>query len=412
MEVNLFNLTQNVDMSKAPFRQGVLDYSHLDYADVLDAVGASLFMTSLTALFLQFPSIVFGFSTRTLSIRSLFERSLIPNAGLAINTWFRSSRMRGNLCFVSSAFVVAGVLQLLLLVMEATVVFSASSTIRPVSFEELNFKNIQLAPFSDMQTLVKRGPDCLSLFNADSSLAIPESNFCFLYGSRVGFIRDNYTVKLCLSSSSIFAQSSLSISTDREISWRPVLYFFPRGRKNELIYLDVTSSISDPANFTNWIGRSVAKRFHCRVVFQESSYENCSIVSDCALGNDEIYENTASLILRSSIKLSDRPLSRHDFTVRIINGSDSTSRSGELATNIDWDNFAHYQSSQISGYWMWIGSFILFLVSFLLATTAPDIQLAKAVAVAQYAPLQTLPLHTHKHTCVSINQRDASVHKH
>lgn len=414
METNLFNLTQYIDMTKPPFPRSALDYSHLEYAEVLDAVGASALLLSLTALFFQFPSVVFGFSTRTLCIRSLFERSLILNAVLAANAWIRSSRSRQNYCFLISVFMIAGSLQLLLLAVEAAVVFSASPKIQTVSFEDLKFKNIQFVRYGDMPAPVVQGPDCVSFLNSQTSIVIPGNSLCVHQALNPRTEARTYDVKICLWLDKTRGEFNVHVITNESLTIRPYVFVSLRGPRNDPIFLNMTSAVDVPSDFTESVGQHIAKRYKCKLATtQHLFYSQCYTVSDCENRDDEEIRYTTSTSIISSIKLSNRLLSRNDFMFSDLNSSDPQDlHARKLSTSIDWDNFAQYRTSQVPGYWMWIGALIFFFANLLIASFAPDIQLAKAVAVAQYIPLTKLPLQTCNHNYVCLQLRNGIVRNH
>lgn len=413
MEGNVLDFAQYIDITKPPFRKNILDYSHLEYADILDAVGSTALMLMLSALFLQFPSLAFGFSTRALGIRTLFERSLIPNAVSAMSTWLRSPGSKQKFCFLISTFAISGTLQLLLLGMEATIVFFSTQREYGASFEELNFKSIQFSNLNDTQNLVQWPQRCVSFWNSNYSIVIPKNSFCFC--TDINFHKSKRSSKLSFGVQYEPTKGSLilNVTTDVTTLIKPIVNFEPKGPGNETIGLNMTLFVADPKLFTEWVGQYFARQFKCTVKCSNSSVFSYCSIDDCALGDDEEITKKIYAIIFSSMKLSDRLLTRRDFLVLRSDYENSTSSDvfdyEVLPTSIDWDNFIHYQTSRVPGYWLWMGAVLLFIVNLFVASIAPDIQLVKAVAVAQSVQMTNLPLHTCRHMPVCLPRRKGIV---
>lgn len=409
MKIEVFNITQFVDTTQPPFRQAVIDYSHMDYSDILDAVASSVLMLSLTAILLQVPSVIYGFSTRCLVIRSLYERSLLPDVIFAIKAMFQSIQPnRKHSSFL--LYVVAGSLQLLLLTTEAVVIFSSTQKLRSISFENLRFRGPKFVPYNGSPVSMRFPTECPSFFSSKDSLVVPANSLCVSQSFSALSSKRQHAIEIRAGQEKSKGRVGIQIVTNYVQTLSPFVWFQTTGERDELVFLNTTSTLENPSMYTHWLGQHIVKLFNCsslnQPVGQPKDFVRATI-DNCTLHDDEKRADVTRGIVISSLQLSNIPLSRDDFSAGIFvaEHDNFTYQPGRFAKSVDWDVFVQYQTSRVLGYWVCIGAFLLFIINFFLGALAPDIQLVKAVAVMQHLRLPTLPLYLHHHIPVHLQNR-------
>lgn len=177
MDAQTLNFIQTVDLSKYPFRQNLLDYSHLPYANILDGIAASFLMWVLAALFFHVIALILGMSTRLVVVSSLLERYFFPNVFHATKLNRTTSEKLYSVKTYNVSQLIAGSLLFLLLALEGVVIFSASLTNRKISLEQLRIKIPKFVPYEGDVRFQEFPQSSMPLLSAGPSINAPEINF-------------------------------------------------------------------------------------------------------------------------------------------------------------------------------------------------------------------------------------------
>lgn len=404
MDTKPFHLTQLINTTRAPFRQSFLDYSHSAHADILDAAASSILLLSLTALILQLPTAIGGLSTRGLFIRSLIERSLLPDLFFAIKAVPHRRQEKKKYGSVFWSHLAAGALQLFLLVIEAIAVFSSTKEYRKASFEDLQLSKLEFR-YCDESPVQLRSPiENHAFFDSAESLVIPAINIGLEVPISNAYPK-KHNIEINAMKTSKEGGVMIEICTNRVKTVMFAVTFQNFDEDGEFVVLNMTSCLNSSSLFTGWVGKHVARKFNCtsepNTIPNNYTFSAGVSIDNCTSGNDTEYEKAALHIILGSVQLSNKVLTRDDFFVKEHCTSNCTFKPGRLARTVNWDSFVEYQTNRIAGYWLWIGALFSFITNLVVGSLAPNVYLARSVAVTRQADLNRLPLHLQRHKEIS-----------
>ncbi|KAI0565729.1 hypothetical protein FGB62_15g10 [Gracilaria domingensis] len=169
-------------------------------------------------------------------------------------------------------------------------------------------------------------------------------------------------------------------------------------------HLNVTKLVNHPLTLVKWMINRISYEKDCSAVTVVDETDLYATATGCKGTYIELLEAAKGIFL-STLSLSDKFLSSEDFLRRLSPPScDSPScseKKTKAASRSDLDQFAAMESVLIRGYVLWMFATGFILVSCIVGAIAPDIELTRSVAAAEYLNLKCVPLHTPSHVRIS-----------
>lgn len=399
------NLTQDLDLSKYPFRQNILDYSHLRFANILDAIGAALFMWMLAACVVHLSSLVLGMSTRSLVVNSSLEKYLFPNIIHLFRLMRKSYSRAYNRRSHNISQAIAGFLVFFLLVVEGFVILSASQVQCNLNLEELNILLPKFSPYNGPPYYREAPKHSYSpLVAFAESISMKQLNFYFhRIENRLPVDHfQNSTIYILFGAENqssyydYFSYATNGIIVNFVVNVQLTSY----TQTDVAVALKSGILISDCLEMATWTGNHIKKLFNCpkaetkNITWTKPVFGTLElkalVLFQCAKLVDDIGTKTIEGLFFSTVAPSV-PASRQDFRYIKYNFLEDQMEVVENDGQIDWDKFAKFQASKVRGYVWWICSFVLLFINILLGAFAPDLQLAKVVAVEQCGQMMKVP---------------------
>ncbi|KAI0560165.1 hypothetical protein FGB62_123g017 [Gracilaria domingensis] len=121
------------------------------------------------------------------------------------------------------------------------------------------------------------------------------------------------------------------------------------------------------------------------------------------VGNQNELLDTAKGLFLSILSLSDEFLSADDFLFYSVPKNHSEWPLGPVKTSkrSDLDHYAGIETVLVRGYVLWLIAICLLAATLIAGLVAPDVELARSVAAAEYLNMECVPLHSPSH--VSVN---------
>lgn len=407
MHFKEFSVAQTIDISQAPFRRGRLDYSHLDNADILDAIAASVLLWGLTAVLIHISAHTFGMTTRSLVVRSLFEKFLIPDDHVFCKRCEKEpSRSQKN--YYRTSQIAAFTLLTLLLLSEMLVVIFSSQSERYSTFEELKIKKLHFSSYDEDVRPVSIPPDCIRTLKPVPSVTISRMCICGVSWANIQKSGSRGVITITISRDRKFRTVNVSSqSASFSFGWIMSFEVHPDQYNAPLYFIDPMSIETNFSKLLLWTAQYIGDAFQCRKHNREESLyetsiqtqENANSVSlrGCSKGSSEEHVKMAVGLILSSLQLSDTFLRREDFSAPLISQSKHENRTSSEDYAEVWDRFAKYDTTLVPGYITWIIAMLFVLASLLLSGFVPDLQFVKVIAATQHLCLESVPSQLQKH---------------
>ncbi|KAI0561217.1 hypothetical protein FGB62_90g04 [Gracilaria domingensis] len=398
MEVNI---TQFLDIKSQPFRRAALDYSHLLYADALDAIAATIIMTALTGLLMHLITSLYGMSTRSLSMKSLYGGSFPSDVFQILSMFLRKKNPKRKL-HLAPRFI-SFTLLLILLFAEALLLLSQSNTIEGYNLEELYIRKPKVKPFVGKPFLSTLSHGCTPLIQSRHPIWYSPLDLCISHPFVERYVPRMEEV-----------DGAMSITVDMEYEKGEVFFMVTtadygysfelsielQGSPSGFTKMNSTYFISDPEELLAFLIDSAAELLGCAGASDmwlksptSGSLMFNRFIFNCSEVDEERFLIGKGLVL-SSLSLSEESITANDFySVFPANGSAKRIP----ITRSTLDDFASREVARIRGFVLWVVAIALLMTNLVFSCIAPDLEFAKSTAVAQYLNCATIPISASQH---------------
>lgn len=396
MESKTIDVTYFLDLSKAPFKNSIFDYSHIPQAQYLDAISTSLISLLFPAILIQTFVICNGLTTTSLDVKSMYDGYILRIMAKMLVRKEERSKIR------FTTFGISLILFIILVFGEGALIFSQSLRGESYSIEEVRIpkllfmSNAHSAPF--IGTLNR---ECVPVFFTKAALSFVPISICFA----INRFEQDFTLIGGTNPESHIVMTSisrnhngswLSFSTQTSSNDNNITYFetiqvsAPFHTSVVSQGLNLSTLIPNMTDLSFWISSEIHRRFKCLIFLQplQGTIDGVTTFTSsnglCDGTVEERFRVCRCLFLSALIASDTETLTRKDFV----------HYSEEIPdTSIDFDNFVVAQTTVIRGYIMWLILIVLFGINLLLNSFLPDLNWVSMFSVFEHLNLQKQPLH-------------------
>lgn len=395
------SFSQVLNTQNRPFRQNVLDYSHLYYASVLDSFAASFLLLCLTAATAHVAAILLGMTTRSVVVATLLEKLLTPNFFCLFQFCSRTQESsRGKKIYCGSHLIASCFLSILLVV-EAMIIYSNSPIEKNVKLEDLRIRWPQISPYNGDLRLKQLPDDCYFFYSSRRSVSVIPLSFCVHKSTFSSQVKSKTKIRVFFERSSLSLKAVYGCETNGVLTNRTMVI----ALQLPIVPVAVNTNllVNNDTELMAWLGKRIQGRLSCKhySIFTNIGLKGTNAVSEVTLnGCEENRHNGCELvnnIVFGALTFSDQFLSRKSFVQFNLNETSYEPSPVTVPQGVDWDAFASFRRSRIPGYILWVSGLFMFVSNILLSAFAPDILLARHIAACQHLRLETIPAYLQKH---------------